>query len=157
MLLLWCLIMNILCACFHYLKKGWGCVPLCGVKFVQNILNTGWSQCMCHSSVGCLSWFYTCDISLHYFNLSVFVMSTVLVIVPNVFPVLSMWFQYLQLLFLVLMSCMCSLYLILNGISVLCILMDSLAFHFVNTTNFMEMKASWEADSSKVTSFPNVL
>jgi hypothetical protein len=38
--------------------------------------------------------------------------------VPYVCPVFSMWFAYPVLLLFVLMSCMCSLYLVLNVLPV---------------------------------------
>jgi hypothetical protein len=57
--------------------------------------------------------------------------SIVSVIVPYVCPVLNIWFAYPVLVLLLLISCMCSLYLVLNVLPVYPTYFSGQSMHFI--------------------------
>jgi hypothetical protein len=62
--------------------------------------------------------------------LSIFIMTMMSIMVPYVCPVFSMWFEYSELLLLFLMTCTCSLYLVLNVLPVCFVYFNGQSRHF---------------------------
>jgi hypothetical protein len=96
---------------------SWVCFVVCVIRVESSLL------------ILCISYFSRVFRCLPF--LSVLITCIVCVMLPYTYPVFNTWLEYPGLLLLLLMSCMCSLYLILNDQPVCPLYSNGQLMHFI--------------------------